>query len=235
MNKHTTVNNQTSMHQQLLCSVLEAVINKALTLSLNGTHGLYALEQKCLVVNLVELGFPLSFMVNGSKVLVTSLSEHPDCEIHTSIKTLIELKKEQQLTELIKQDKLDIAGDIKVAQQFANIAETLDIDWQSELAKHIGDIPTYKLTQFSKQLLKKVSFAVKQIQADSTEWLVHEKRLVVTRSQLSSFNLQVSELDVRTETLLEQFSKIEAVLESFNSNKANVNHTDLNNAKDSSE
>lgn len=102
------------MHQQLLCSVLEAVINKALTLSLNGTHGLYALEQKCLVVNLVELGFPLSFMVNGSKVLVTSLSEHPDCEIHTSIKTLIELKKEQQLTELIKQDKLDIAGDIKV-------------------------------------------------------------------------------------------------------------------------
>ena len=236
---------QTTLYQQLLCSVLETVINKALALSLNGTHGLYALEQKCLVVHLAELGFPLSFVVNNSKVLVASLSEHPDCEIHTSIKTLVALKKEQQLTELIKQDKLDIAGDIKVAQQFANIAETLDIDWQSELAKHIGDIPTYKLTQLSKQLAKKVGFAAKQIQADSTEWLVHEKRLVVTRSQVSAFNLQVSDLDVRAETLSEQFAKIEKMLDSASeskidlnstdSNNLNVNTTDLNNSKDSSE
>lgn len=218
------------MHQQLLCSVLESLINKALALNLNGTQGLYGLDQKCLVVNLAELGFPLSFIVSNNKVLVTSLGEHPDCEIHTSVKTLVALKKEQQLTELIKQNKLDIAGDIKVAQQFANMAETLNIDWQTELAKYIGDIPTYKLTQLGKQLAKKLGFAAKQIQADSTEWLVHEKRLVVTRSQVSTFNLQVSELDVRAETLLEQFSKIEKMLESSHVNSANSNNT-----KDSSE
>lgn len=229
MNGHR-VNNSITLHQQLLCSVLESLINKALALSLYGTQGLYALEQKCLVVNLTELGFPLSFIVSNNKVLVASLNENSDCEIQTSVKTLIELKKEQQLTELIKQDKLDITGDIKIAQQFANIAETLDIDWQTELAKHIGDIPTYKLTQLGKKLTKKVSFAAKQIQADSTEWLVHEKRLVMTKSQVSAFNLQVSELEVRTEMLFEKFSKIEKQLESAHSNKA-----DLNNTKDSSE
>ena len=200
------------MHQQLLCSMLEAIINKALSLSLNGTQGLYALEQKNLVVHLAELGFPLSFIVSNSKVLVTSLSENPDCAIHTSIKTLVALKNEHQLTDLIKQDKLDIIGDIKVAQHFASVAETLNIDWQSELAKHIGDIPTYKLTQFSKKVADKLGFAAKQIQADSSEWLVHEKRLVVTSSQIAAFNLQVSELDIRTETLADRFLAVEKAL-----------------------
>lgn len=204
--------NNTTLHQQLLCSALEAIINKALALSLNGTQSLYPLEQKNLVVHLAELGFPLSFIVNNSKVLVTSLSENPDCAIHTSVKTLVALKNEQSLTELIKQDKLDIVGDIKIAQQYANMAETLDIDWQSELAKHIGDIPTYKLTQLSKKLADKLGFAVKQIQADSTEWLVHEKRLVVTSSQIAAFNLQVSELEIHTETVNDRFLAIEKAL-----------------------
>jgi len=200
------------MYQQFLSSVLEAIINKALNLSLNGTQGLFPLEQKNLVVHLSELGFPLSFIVNSNKVLVTSLSENPDCAIHTSIKTLVALQKEQQLTELIKQDKLDIVGDIKVAQHFANVAETLDIDWQSELAKHIGDIPTYKLTQLSKKIASKLSFASQQIQADSSEWLVHEKRLVVTNSQVSEFNLQVSKLEIDTDTFADRFLAIENAL-----------------------
>lgn len=211
--------NTTTMYQQMICAILESVINKALLLSLNGTKSLSGLEQKCVVVHLSELGFPLSFIVTNNKmsdgrILVTSLDEHPDCAIHTSIKTLIELKKEQQLTELIKQDKLDIVGDIKIAQQFAQLAETLDIDWQTELAKYIGDIPTFKLTQFGKKLGEKLSFTAKQIEADSTEWLVHEKRLIVPRSEISSFNLQVSELDIRTESLTEKFAKINLLLSS---------------------
>lgn len=221
------------MYQQAICAILEKVINKALLLSLNGTKGLNGINQKCLVIQLTELGFPLSFVICEGKVLVTSLSEHPDCAIHTSIKTLIALKKEQQLTELIKQDKLDIEGDLKVAQQFAQLAETLDIDWQTELAKHIGDIPTYKLSQLSKSLGEKFNFAAKQIEADSTEWLVHEKRLIVTRSEISAFNLQVSELDLRTESLLEKLEKINLLLSPSISSSNNPNAA--NHPKDSCE
>lgn len=200
--------NTTTMYQQFICAVLETVINKALALSLNGSKGLQSINQKCLVVYLSELGFPLSLMICEDKVLVTSLNEHPDCVINTSIKTLLALKKDMQITELIKQDKLDISGDLKVAQQFAQFFETLDIDWQTELAKHIGDIPTFKLTQLGKKLSSKLNFAAKQIEADSTEWLVHEKRLVVSNSEVSSFNLQVSDLDVRTEALTQKLTRI---------------------------
>jgi len=182
------------MHQQALCALLEKIINEVLALNVNGLGALLPLEQKTLTVLLAELTFPLSFSVDQQQILVTSLTERSDCQLTSSIASLIALKKEQQITELIKQDKLELNGDMKVAQQFAALFENLAIDWQSELAVHIGDIPTYKLSQFSLWLGEKVKFAAKQIPADASEWLVHEKRLVVTRSQISSFNQQVTSI-----------------------------------------
>jgi ubiquinone biosynthesis protein UbiJ len=196
------------MFQQTLCSTVEFAVNQALALNINGRNVLSVIEQKTLTILLTELGFPLSFSINENNVLVTSLTERSDCTIKTSVKTLLELKKEQQITELIKQEKLDVQGDIKVAQLFANITESLEIDWQSELAKHIGDIPTYKLSQFGKNLAKKFNFATQQIQADASEWLVHEKRLVVTSSQINNFSQQVIDIARQTDVISERIQKL---------------------------
>jgi len=199
------------MISQVLTSTLEVVINKTLTLSANNTS-LEKLTQKTLMLKLEELGFPLSFSVcnttEPTQVVVTTLTEHADCTINTSISTLRELKAEQQITELIKQNKLDLTGDIKIAQQFASIAENLDVDWQSELANHIGDIPTHKLIQLGKRISAKLQFASKQINADASEYIVHEKRLVVTRSQIDQFNHQVAEMNEQVDELEQRISQL---------------------------
>lgn len=205
------------MISQLLTSTLEVLINKALSLSTTNAS-LENLTQKTLTLKLADLGFPLSFTVyktiKNSQIMVTALTERADCTINTSLSTLRELKAEQQITELIKQDKLDLTGDIKVAQQFASVAENLDIDWQSELANHIGDIPTYKLIQLGKRVSTKVQFAAKQIKADASEYIVHEKRLVVTRSQIEQFNQQVVKV-------VEQVNELDQRISQLINNKSN--------------
>jgi len=199
------------MVSQALASALEIVINKTLALS-TANVSLEKLSQKTITIKLAELGFPLSFTVGNTienpKIMVTALTERADCTIKTSISSLRELKAEQQLTELIKQDKLDLTGDIKVAQQFANLAENLDIDWQTELANHIGDIPTHKLMQLGKKVSATIEFAAKQIQADASEYIVHEKRLVVTRSQIEQFNQQVVEVSKQVDAIDQRISKL---------------------------
>jgi ubiquinone biosynthesis protein UbiJ len=199
------------MISQVLTSTVEVLINKTLALSSNNTS-LEKLTQKTLTLTLEELGFPLSFTVCNAiekpKVVVTTLTEHADCTIKTSISTLRELKAKQQITELIKQNKLDLTGDVKVAQQFASIAENLDIDWQSELANHIGDIPTHKLMQLGKRVSAKVQFVAKQVKADASEYIVHEKRLVVTRSQINQFNQQVVEVSKEVDELNQRISQL---------------------------
>jgi len=188
------------MLQQVFFSSIELMINKVLSLNTDPID-LKKLEQKTLAIVLSELNFPISFTVTSNKVIVSGLTERADCTINTSIKTLQALQAEQPLTELIKQNKLDLTGDIKIAQHFIQLAENLNIDWQSELAAHIGDMPTHKLMQLSKQVMNKVQFATKQIKADASEYIVHEKHLVVTRSQISNFNQQVNQVNNRVDQL----------------------------------
>ncbi|ARD44195.1 SCP2 sterol-binding domain-containing protein [Colwellia sp. PAMC 21821] len=199
---------QQLMFAQALSALLETVINQFLRYNLHGTKALKPLSGKTLTVKLAELPFPLSFTISHEKIHVTTSDEHNDCCIITSISTLIELNKEQQLTDLIKNDKLDIQGDLKVAQRFSEIAQTLDIDWQSELAKRIGDIPAYKLGELGRQLVKKLNFASQQIQADASEWLVHEKRLMVTAAEISYFSDDVEQLAQKAHVLSQRIEQL---------------------------
>ncbi|WP_220465406.1 SCP2 domain-containing protein [Colwellia sp. BRX10-3] len=199
---------QQLMFAQTLSAALETLINQFLRYNLHGTRALKPLSEKTLTVKLAELSFPLSFSVSDEKIHVTTNDEHYNCCLITSISTLIELKKEQQLTDLIKNDKLDIQGDLKVAQRFADIAQTLDIDWQSELAKRIGDVPTYKIGLLGRQLLNKLSFAAKQIPADASEWLVHEKRLIITAAELSYFSRDVEHTEQQTADLNQRINQL---------------------------
>ena len=204
---------QQLMFAQALSAMLEKLIEQFLRYNLHGTRALKPLSEKTLTVKLGELPFPLSFTVNNEKVHVSTSEAHYDCCLVTSVSTLIELQKEQQLTDLIRNDKLDIQGDLKVAQRFADIAQSLDIDWQSELAKRIGDIPAYKLGQLGRKIVDKLNFARQQIQADASEWLVHEKRLIVTSAELSSFNRDV---DVIEQQLPKLSQRIENLINRFN-------------------
>ena len=188
------------MLQQVLASSLELLINKALSLNTQAVD-LNKLAQKTLTLTLSELNFPISLSVDNSTIIVSGLTERADCTINTSLKTLQLLKAEQQLTELIKQDLLELSGDIKVAQQFASIFENLNIDWQSELATHIGDVPTHKLMQRGKSIAHKAQFASQQIQADASEYIVHEKALVVTRSQIEQFTQQVTQVSSQVDDI----------------------------------
>lgn len=198
------------MHQQLLSLAIEKAFNKALALDLSNPN-LTDLNGKSLIVDLRELEFVLQFTIvsaiaKDSPIVVSAPAdehdiESADCRIHTSLRALKELRQTQALTELIKQGQLDIIGDIKVAQQFAGHIESLNIDWQSELAKNIGDVPTYRVQQITQDAIKTVKEAQKQLETDLNEWLVHEKKLIVTKFELSDFSDKVTLATQHTEQL----------------------------------
>jgi len=199
---------------QVLTAALELLINKALLLNINKGLSLQTVSEKTLTLELAELAFPLSFTVSSqAEVMVSSLTERSDCTISTSVSTLKKLKADQQITQLIKQGELDVIGDVKIAQQFAAIAQSLEIDWQSELAKHIGDVPTHKILQFGNKITKTLGKHSTQLQADVGEYIVHEKRLVATNGQVKRFNQQVADvsnkvdkINSRINTLFSQLS-----------------------------
>jgi len=206
---------------QVLHAVIEVIINKALALNIDKTSFTH-LEQKTLTLELTELAEAISFTIVENTILVSGNVERSDCTIQTSLQTLTKLKAQRQLTELIKQGELDVVGDIKVAQQFAILAEQLDIDWQSELAKHIGDVPTHKLLHFGNKITEKIKYTIKQLESDVSEYVVHEKRLVVTQSQVASFNQGVKQVSAKLDSLSARFNQIAAKLSVNDDDSANA-------------
>ena len=182
---------------QVVTASLEILINKALQLNTKSIN-FGSLSHKVLTLKLAELSFPLSFTVNNNgvvpEVIVRSKADDSDCVICTSINTLKKLKAQESLTQLIKDDQLDVIGDITVAQQFSTVVQSIDIDWQTELANHLGDIPTHNLLYFGNKITESLTNTHKKFQADVGEYVVHEKRLVVTSSQLIAFNDNVNKV-----------------------------------------
>ncbi len=197
---------------QVLTATLEALINKALLLNQNKQLPINAIFGKTLTLKIAELTFPLSFTVSAqsvqTKIVVSRLTECSDCTVLTSFSTLKKLKADQQLTQLIKQGELDVLGDVKIAQQFAAIAQSLEIDWQTEVAKNIGDVPTHKILKFGNKITKVVAKQSTQLTADMGEYIVHEKRLVVTNSQIKRFNQQVSDVSNKVDKINHRINKL---------------------------
>ena len=196
---------------QAATAAIELIINKALSLN-NKPISFATVIQKTLTLKLTEFPFSLCFTLNSvsnsTEMMVRAQAEHSDCTINTSLRTLKKLKAQQPLTQLIKQNELDVLGDIKVAQQFATIAQSLEIDWQTELAKHLGDIPTHKLLQFGYKITKSIVATSKQFEADIGEYLVHEKRLIVTNSQINAFNQQTQDIKNQVDSLSVRINKL---------------------------
>lgn len=199
------------MFAQALAAGLEALINKVLSLP-SATLALAQLREKTLTLKLAELGFSLSFTVTSNPkdkiILVTGLTQSTDCTINTSIKTLLDIKAAQSITALIKQDKLDVIGDIKVAQAFATLIQGLAIDWPSELANYIGDVPTQKLTQLGHKLKSTLTHNKQQITADVCEYILHEQPLVVNKNQLEKFNQAVITVQQQTQNLEARIARL---------------------------
>ena len=202
---------------QVLHIALETLINKSLLLSVE-QPSLAHLEQKTLTLELSDFTSPISFTVASNKLLVHANTERSDCTIKTSLRSLQKLKVEQQLTSLIKEGELDFLGDIKVAQQFSAVVEQLNIDWQSELANYIGDVPAHQLLSLGHKVTGKAKVTVKAMHNDVFEYLIHEKRLVVTHSEINIFNQGVSQVSAKVELLSRSLNKL-AIYMSADSDK----------------
>ncbi|WP_394176233.1 ubiquinone biosynthesis accessory factor UbiJ [Thalassotalea litorea] len=197
---------------QLLCSALEKVINSALSLDPKQAITLSQMEQQALTLQLRELGFELSFLVAQEQVMVMSCRIEHSCYLATDFATLPKLTKPQLLPELIKQGAIEIEGDVQQAQRFAQLGQSLDIDWQQQIAQHIGDIPTHYLSRLVHNVKRKARFAQRQIEQDASEYLLYEQPVLVNQAVIKDFNGQVEQLASDTKAIEQRINQLTTTL-----------------------
>ncbi|MEL0647450.1 SCP2 sterol-binding domain-containing protein [Pseudoalteromonas agarivorans] len=203
------------MLPNFILSLIERVLNQALNLDPQLSQKLSTVKHQRLVVEVRDWQQSIQLIYSDEQLHLYSAlnNENADCMISADINTLLALKNPAMLTQLIRQDKLDLQGDLNIAQTYSSAFSSLDIDWPEQLSNYIGDAPAQLLFQ-NLSMLKhqgakahsKISTMLSSFFQDELAITIHPLELEQFKQQNRALKSKVAAVEQRINTLLNSFS-----------------------------
>ena len=104
---------------------------------------------------------------------------------------------------------IQLTGDSKPLLELQSILHGLELDWEGELARLVGDVPAHELGRFVRQGLKVGRSVHESLLRQLEEYIHEEGRLLPPRAELEAFYEEVDELVQRTERLAARINRLE--------------------------
>jgi len=194
-----------------LLSLVERIINQLLQLDPQLKGKLAAIADKQLLIEIRDWQQSILCVYSDEQIHLYSTQERSfDCMISADINTLLALKDPSMLTQLIRQDKVDLQGDLNLAQGFSNAFAELDIDWPEHFSRYIGDAPAQQLwlsiqalKRRSSQTKSKLENTLTTLCQDELAVTIHPLELAEFKQQNRQLKSQVSQLEMRINALLQ--------------------------------
>ncbi|CAM2878520.1 SCP2 domain-containing protein [Vibrio rarus] len=178
----------------LVTATVEASFNALIKEQLESQKQLARMKGLIIRLNLKELNKSLIFICSQQVDVLAAFEGKPDCELTLSLTALRDLQQQANINDLFKQDKISVAGDMQVAQQFATLIQLSKPDIAEMLSKVVGDVAAHTLVSGAKSGL---SF----LKANSQKHTTHLKHAITEEWELAPSPLAVANFcDQVTET-----------------------------------
>jgi ubiquinone biosynthesis protein UbiJ len=194
--------------ENLVCGLLETGVNKLHQLDSSAKQKRKALDGTIIGVSLKEINKPLFFVISHQQIdLLSHYEGQPDCFIRVNFLALIELQDNHQLTNLIKSGQLEVDGDIKVVQQFAQLLTEMEIDWEEHLSSKVGDIVAHKMVYHAKQCKKILAKQSEKAHKQIAELVTEELKIAPGPLEVAYFCDQVSDIEKQVAALEKKLAR----------------------------
>ncbi|MFC3034279.1 SCP2 domain-containing protein [Pseudoalteromonas fenneropenaei] len=198
------------MLKPVLGAIAEQGLNRLLTLAPALSVQLQAVAHQILVVEIRDWQQQLALTFTGQRFHVfVDYPERGDCWVSADFATLASLQDPSQLTLLIRQERLDLEGDLHLAQSYSKVFANLHIDWPEQLSHYIGDAPAQQLWQLLQQGRSHATVqhglftqTLTQLCQDELKVAIHPLELQQFTSLTRTLKAQVDKLEQRIEALL---------------------------------
>jgi ubiquinone biosynthesis accessory factor UbiJ len=111
--------------------------------------------------------------------------------------------------------RIEIAGDLAIAQQVQALLAELKIDWEELLSHTIGDVPAHQAGRAVRAAFALGREALAKLERDAADYLKHESQLLPRHQELEQFGRGVV-------TLAEDVERLEARLQRVRDRKRPV-------------
>jgi ubiquinone biosynthesis accessory factor UbiJ len=194
---------------ELALKPLEAAINGYLSLDPELPAKLGAFEGRTLCLEFSGTGLKLYLQVHQGRIrLAADIEREADAVISGSPMSMLKLGMQQDAAPLLFAREVEISGDTRFGRQFRKLLVEMDIDWEEQLSRLIGDVASHQTMRHIDAVLQWGKRAAASFAADAGEYLREESRDSVAEAELQQFYQQVDELRDGTERLQARINRL---------------------------
>lgn len=135
-----------------------------------------------------------------------------DAVVELTPETFSEWISGASVERLMFDGKLAVRGHIHLLEATRQLLFDLDIDWESELARWLGDVPAHSLAEGLRLMARWGLRAKDELLQDVSEYVFEEARLLPGQQQRNVLREHLTELEVATDRLEARFKRLQRQL-----------------------
>ncbi len=187
----------------LITASIETVLNRLIQDDPTLVRQLARLKGKVVQLQVKEVALTFTFIFSQQVDVLADYEGEPDCYLSLSLAILPQLKEQANITQLIKQDKLVLEGDMQLAQQFAQLLTDSKPDLEEWLSRITGDVVAHTVVSGIKSVGHTLQSSFEKHQS-------HLAQVITEEWKLAPGPLEVAHFCDQVEVLSGQCTEIEA-------------------------
>ncbi|WOT04820.1 ubiquinone biosynthesis accessory factor UbiJ [Shewanella youngdeokensis] len=192
----------------LTCAAIEVSLNKLIAQSPEDYANLRNLHGKVLCIQLTQLSWPIYLLFAKQIQVFSQYEADVTTKVNADITTLYQLTEGANLTELIKQDKLSLEGDLSLLQNFSHYIQTVEFDFAEPLSRYIGDAPTHFVSQGVKRAKHDIVQVFFKTRSHISQLATEEYRLAPHKLEYIHFSDTIEETAADVDMLAERIEQL---------------------------
>lgn len=180
--------------QPLITAVMETALNTFIQDDPELGRRLARLKGQVIQLHIKELNQTFTFVFSQQIDVLAQYEGKADCYLSVHLSVLPELREQANITQLIKQDRLMVQGDIQLAQKFAQLMKDCQPDLEEWLSRVTGDVVAHTLVQGAKKMGRLVNDGVDKQQHHWAQILTEEWRIAPPPLEVAYFCDQVDDV-----------------------------------------
>lgn len=188
---------------------LENLVNQALRLDPPSLQAMGQLSGKIIQVDIQGLGIVLTLLPEAEGIVfLEDYQGEVDSLISGAPFTLLRLLLQHEAV-LDVHSGVTLRGEISTAQQFFNILHRLNIDWEEQASRWLGDIPAHALGKYFRYFRNYTTQQLHTLQLNTREYLQEESQIFPTHLEVEVFLEAIDILRDDVERLEQRIQRLE--------------------------
>ncbi len=184
---------------------IETLVNFILARDAESMGRLQVLEDNIIALELTDVRLRFYWLFENQHVRVLSNCDHAvDARIAGPLAAIARLG----LSKAKVAKDLTVSGDMQVVEAFKTLFIKLDIDWEAQLERIVGDAFAFKIGQTARVTGKWLIQASTSLQSNMKDYLEEEKNLLPSRLRFIDFTAALRELNRDVDKLAARIKRL---------------------------